>query len=241
MLVDQHKHVYAYESIRERHLWVRPNFSSNSPHILFVLLEWFVRWEAGGHIAVFLWYAASKICSRHHAIFLQSSHLAFSVCVLLVSMRCIRIVVSTQLQLERISSFIISDRLDFHMIDNLSIGFHAFVKRVLILLSLDEILQLRYVNGSTNFRGFPHRVEMAPFCLNHINSILLAFTQRSMLPAGCSWLCSKDSAGTDDRSSAYPVSFIDLTEHRLLLAFFNVKIFSFIRLWIFEVCNLCRV
>ena len=55
-------------------------FSSNTQHVLFVLLGWFVRWEVNADIATFLLVAASRIGSKHHVAFLCSSHLAFSPC-----------------------------------------------------------------------------------------------------------------------------------------------------------------
>ena len=65
------------------------------------------------------------------------------------------------------SRFIISDRSDFHMIDNLSIVVHAFAWCMLTPLSKDEILLPRYVNWSTKFRGFPLKLMI---------SVLFAFT-----------------------------------------------------------------
>ena len=49
-------------------------------------------------------------------------------------------------------SFISSDRLDFHMIVSLSIAVHAFARRILMSLSVDEALLPRYVDFSSNFR-----------------------------------------------------------------------------------------
>ena len=49
--------------------------------------------------------------------------------------------------------FILSERSDFHRIDNLLISDHAFSIHMLILLSIDEILLPRYVKWSTKFRG----------------------------------------------------------------------------------------
>ena len=43
---------------------------------------------------------------------------------------------------------------------------------MLTSLSLDEMLLPRYVNWSTNSKGMPLRVEMAPSCLKHTNSVL---------------------------------------------------------------------
>ena len=53
------------------------------------------------------------------------------------------------------SCFILSDKSNFHMIDNLLIAVHAFPMHMFTLLSVDEIMLMRYVNCSTNFRGLP--------------------------------------------------------------------------------------
>ena len=62
------------------------------------------------------------------------------------------------------------------MIDNLSITVHAFARHMLTSLSVNEILLLRYVNLSTNFRGPPHKIEMVPSCsvalFNFLNFLL---------------------------------------------------------------------
>ena len=62
------------------------------------------------------------------------------------------------------------------MIENLSKSFHAFTKRMMISLSVDEMFLQRYMNISTDFSDLPLRVVMAPFCLKHVNSVLFAFT-----------------------------------------------------------------
>ena len=59
------------------------------------------------------------------------------------------------------SLFILSDRSDSHMVDESTIVVNAFTKRTLTSRSIDEILLLRYVNLSINFRGMLLRVEMA--------------------------------------------------------------------------------
>ena len=56
------------------------------------------------------------------------------------------------------SCFILSKISNFHMIDNQSITVYTFARYMLTSLSVDEILLLRYVNMSTNFRGLPLRV-----------------------------------------------------------------------------------
>ena len=39
----------------------------------FILLGWFVRWEASSRTAVVLYDVVKKICSKWHAVFLRSS------------------------------------------------------------------------------------------------------------------------------------------------------------------------
>ena len=63
------------------------------------------------------------------------------------------------------SRFILSEKLDFHMVDNLLITVHAFPTHILTSLSVDEILLPRYVKGSINFRGLSFSVETALYCL----------------------------------------------------------------------------
>ena len=47
--------------------------------------------------------------------------------------------------------FILSERSDFYMIDNLLIAIYAFLTHMLTSLSVDEMLLPRYMNRSTNF------------------------------------------------------------------------------------------
>ena len=61
------------------------------------------------------------------------------------------------------------------MINNLSIAVRAFTLCMLTLLSVDEILLLRYVNLSTNFRSLLREIEMAPLHLKHTYSVLFPF------------------------------------------------------------------
>ena len=90
--------------------------------------------------------------------------------------------------------FILSDRSDFYTIDSLSIAVYAFARRIVMSLSVDETLLLRYGNLSTNFRELPFRVEMSLSWLQHMYSVLSAFTWRPMPPAAYSRLCSRYSA-----------------------------------------------
>ena len=66
------------------------------------------------------------------------------------------------------SYFILSEKSDFYMINNLSVVVYTFTRCRLILLSVDDILLLKYVNWSTNSRCLPLKVEMTPSCLKHI-------------------------------------------------------------------------
>ena len=85
------------------------------------------------------------------------------------------------------SCFILSERSDFSMINNLSIAAHTFAK-----FSIYDIAA-RYVNRSTNFRGLPHNVEIIPLCLKDINSVLFACMLKPIPSTVCSMLCSRDS------------------------------------------------
>ena len=121
------------------------------------------------------------------------------------------------------SRFILSERSDFYMIDNLSITVHAFTRRMFISLSVDEILLPRYLNWSTNFE-----VEMASSLWKYMIFFLFAFTQRQMLSAACSGLCSKHSAwggvfARSSRSSTWSASVMVSARFRFLFCFLVLK------------------
>ena len=71
--------------------------------------------------------------------------------------------------------FILSDKSDFHMIDDLSIVVHTFASHILRLFSVDETLLPGYVNLSTSFREPPFSVEMSPFYINTCTSLCLHY------------------------------------------------------------------
>ena len=176
---------------------------------------------------------------QKNTVFLSSSHLAFPLGVLLVQMEQLYSGTDTATTWKKFP-FILSEMPDFHWNDNMSIAVHAFPIFMLISLSVDEILLPRYVNRSIEFRGLSLKVEIAPFYLKGINSVLPAFMQRPMPLAAFSWLCSSDSAlsGVFSRSaisSALSTSLVVSAWHRLPLVFFNVKSFSFN--WSFDVCS----
>ena len=51
--------------------------------------------------------------------------------------------------------FILLDKSDFHIINNLLKAIHTFTGYILMSFSVDEMLLLRYLNLSTNFRNPP--------------------------------------------------------------------------------------
>ena len=61
------------------------------------------------------------------------------------------------------SCFILLNRSNFHMINDLSIAFHTFARHMMTLISVDEMLLPRYVNCSTIFRSLSLRMAMASF------------------------------------------------------------------------------
>ena len=151
---------------------------SSALHVLFVLLGWFVRWEVGGCTASVLWGVDFRICSRQHIAFLRSSPFSFfSMCF--VSVHVIHPYSSMNLDIAWKKCFILSDKSEFHMINNLSRAYYTFTRCILTSFSVDEILLPRYVYSSTNFRGLPLRMEMAPSCLRHINCFIC-------IPVACS-------------------------------------------------------
>ena len=90
--------------------------------------------------------------------------------------------------------FILSVRSDFLIVDNLSIAFSAYPMHILISLSVDEILLLRYMNRRTSFRGMSFNVEMTPSWLKYLTFVLSGFTKRPILLAVCSRLCNRHSS-----------------------------------------------
>ena len=59
------------------------------------------------------------------------------------------------------SCFILPEKSDFNMIDNLSIVVHTLLMHILTSLFVNEMLLLRYMNWSTNFRGLTFNEKIA--------------------------------------------------------------------------------
>ena len=76
------------------------------------------------------------------------------------------------------SRFILSERLDFPVIDNLPIAVHEFPIRK-PSFSVDEILLSMYVKYSTNFRGLQFNVKMIPSYIKRINSVSSEFHEET--------------------------------------------------------------
>ena len=77
--VSPHWRIHESESIGKRCLWVCHYFFSNAQHFLFVLLEWFVRWEVIGRTTGVFWRGGgggvtSRIYPKKQVIFLCKSH-----------------------------------------------------------------------------------------------------------------------------------------------------------------------
>ena len=60
------------------------------------------------------------------------------------------------------SLFVLSEKSDFHMVDNLLIAVHASPMRMLISLSVDKLLLMRYMIWTTNFKALPYKEEIVP-------------------------------------------------------------------------------
>ena len=106
-------------------------------------------WD-GKQVAIqlpFYWVLFSGLLNTAHRI-LVSFTSSSSLYILLVSMLCMDTAITW-----RNLFFFSSDWLDFFMINSQSVAFHVYAKCMLTPLSVDEILLLRYVNWSPNFRG----------------------------------------------------------------------------------------
>ena len=190
--------------------------------------------EPSDRTPTFQWSVAKRICWRQYLAFLYTSHLAFFFPLHFVFIWCIHIGVWTLFKTWKKSRFILSDRSYFYMIDNLSTAFYSLARCILKSLSAEEMLQPRYVNWSINFRGRPLKFEMGPFYLKHMQYVLFAFRQMTMLPIAYFRLYRRDSDRVgvfvnSARSSASSAFVIVSAGYSLLLIFFKGKSLSFIR------------
>ena len=180
LLLSQHWYVHVLEFTGECHLWVHSCFFSIAQHTLlvfFVLLGWFVRWEVSGWTAAVLTGGAFRICSKQHLAFLCNLAFFFQVFHRSPGVATIQLYWHSY-NLEH-SRFILSKRSTFHVIDNMFIAVHTFSMYMLTSLSVDETLLPCYEKWSTSFRILPFNVEMAPSCLEHMNSVFFWSTRSS--------------------------------------------------------------
>ena len=120
------------------------------------------------------------------------------------------------------------------MIDDLSIVVDAFDSRAMMAFSVDDTLLPSYVNSSTNFRESIFSVEMCPYFIKTHLLYFVCVDTKPIPPAASSRLRSWDSAWVvvlvrSAMSSLNSASVIFCAKYRLLLAFFSIKPFSFIR------------
>ena len=172
--------VHIWELTGQVGLEVHPWFSSSALRVLFILLGGFERWKRSGGTAAAMWGAVSKFCSKQHAAYSRSCLQALCQSQAVEPYNC----TDTATTWKK-SCFISSERLDFLMVDNLSIADHAFPMRLSTSLSVDVILLLGYVKLSTDFKCLLFNAEMVPTCLKDIKSVLSELMQRPMSLASC--------------------------------------------------------
>ena len=130
-------------------LCLHPCFSSK--HVLLVLYGWLVRCEASGRTkSCFVRGCFSDFfkITRKILVSFQSSFFSDP----FIKVKRVKLFNSTDTATKN-SRFILPERLEFHLVDNLSIAVYAFPMHMLTMLSVDDILLPRYVKWSRNFRG----------------------------------------------------------------------------------------
>ena len=108
-------------------------------------------------------------------------------------MWCNHTVVLTQLPLRRFPVLFYHIDQIFNMVINLSIAVPALPIHMLISFSVDEILLLRYMNGSTSFSGWLINEEIASSSLKHMNSVLSEKKREASLYSSSITFLSKSS------------------------------------------------
>ena len=123
------------EPMREPSLWVDLYFYSSAQHVLFILLWWFVRWEASVYTATVLCILLPGFFQngmQHPHIVHLSKHFD--------KVQVVQLYNSTDTATALKNSwFILSERLDFLMVNKLSIVVHLFFIHVDITFSRWDI------------------------------------------------------------------------------------------------------
>ena len=165
--------------VREGHLWVRSYFSSMFLHLqhcsaclirlIWMVLEMGVRWL---YSCYFVECCFQDLFNIVRSILVQYSSCFFPLCFVSVHVVHPYSGIDTTTACKKLR-WILSEKSDFLMIDNLSIEVSAFASCVLMSFSVDEMLLPRYVNLSTRFREPPFSVGMSPFLLNSCTPFFL--------------------------------------------------------------------
>ena len=160
-------------------------------HLIWMVLEMGIKWSYRCCFMGCCFSDSNFFFNIAHCIFVRFPSSFFSR-RFVNSMCYIRRVVLTTAARKK-SRLILSNRSDVHSIDSLLIAVQTFGRHMLISLSVDETLHVRYINLSSDFSKPSYRVEMSLW-FKHIYSVLSVFTWRPMSPATCSRLWSMDSA-----------------------------------------------
>ena len=113
------------------------------------------------------------------------------------------------------------------MNNNQSIVSHAFPTRMMTSVSFNQIFLLRCVKWYSSFRVKILKVDIALYCLKHIESVLSAFTRKPIPLAVYSTVLSRRIC-EEDKSSVWAAS-VEVSAIYIFLIVFNVKPFPFIR------------
>ena len=173
LLVGKHWHVHLKRSLRERHLLLQ-RWHQCLVRLTWMVLEMGCKWPCR---CWFVGYYFPDLFNIARSILEQFPSRLFS--IRFISDYVVHPYSCTDTTAAKKNSrFNLSDRynscsLPIHIIDSLSIAVNAFAGRILISLSVDETLPPRYVNLSTNSRGRPFWVEIAPSRLKHVLQCLL--------------------------------------------------------------------
>ena len=113
--------------------------------------------------------------------------------------------------------FILLEKSDLHVVDDLSIAVHILLMRILTLLSVDVILLPGWITRSTNFKGLTFSEELVPSWLKHE---LYRIWVHEVHASCCYMLWNRNSAWTgvlarSARSSALPASEMVFLGYRL--------------------------
>ena len=118
-----------------------------SPAIPSMPFSCFLRWEECDCAAVVLCSAASRICSKHHAALLHSSHRAFF-SIHLVNVQVVQPYNGTDnAAVWKYSLFILSERLDIHMIVDL---FWIFFSYEVVLVTVSWYYKILFLISIVN-------------------------------------------------------------------------------------------